>query len=264
MKQLLSSHFQRVLPLDQTHYQVFSDFDGTLVNIASAPHKIYVHDYIPELLADLDLNCQFCLVSGRAIKDLNTFLPITDFNVYGCHGAEFSAKGESYSRDQKVNAALQAVAIMLGDILFAFPGVLIEEKPHSIAIHYRNLVGDVELLKTKLNDILNCYPEQLRLQAGKKVFEFCLRHICKGDAISQQIKREAQSKGGVNKVKRLFIGDDDTDESGFQYINAIDGISIRVGRNVQSAAQYYVNDVYEVHTLLHYLSQSNSEMSWAS
>ena len=264
MKQLLSSHFQRVLPLDKTHYQVFSDFDGTLVNIASAPHKIYVHDYVPDLLAELDLNCQFCLVSGRAIKDLNTFLPVTDFNVYGCHGAEFSAKGESYHNDQKVNVALQAVAIMLGDILFAFPGVLIEEKPHSIAIHYRNLIGDVEPLKTKLHDILNCYPEQLCLLAGKKVFEFCMRHTCKGMAISQQIKRSGQEGEALNKVQRVFIGDDVTDESGFEYINAIGGISIRVGRDAQSVAQYYVNDVYEVHTLLHYLSQSNSEMSWAS
>jgi len=258
MKHLLASEYSQVLPLNRCQYQVFCDFDGTLVNIASAPHKIYVNEYIPRLLSDLDEKCQFCIVSGRALKDLQNYLPISEFNVYGCHGAEFSPKGQGCDKDPCVNELLQSVELMLGDILFQYPGVMIEEKPYSIAIHYRSYSGDEQDLKRTLEGIVSSFPGQLKLLAGKKVFEFCLCNINKGVAVSDYINKQSKVSRKSSGVMTIFVGDDVTDEAGFKTINALNGISIRVGRIKDSAAQYYVDDIYEVHALLEYLSQSHS------
>jgi len=255
MKHLLESQYSEILPLENLNYQVFCDFDGTLVNIANAPHKIYVNDYIPKLLSDLDDKCQFCLVSGRSLNDLQDHLPIANYNVFGCHGAEFSPKGEQYNKQVKLDKLLQAVELKLGGVLFDFPGVMIEEKPYSIAIHYRNFNGDVSALKSLLDEILSCFSGRIKLLAGKKVYEFCLRNINKGKAVSDYIENTTKPLIGTTPI---FVGDDVTDETGFKTINALNGISIRVGRLKQSAAEYYVDDIYEVHALLQYLSQSNA------
>lgn len=256
MKQLLESQYSEILPLRDSNYHVFCDFDGTLVNIASAPHKIYVNDYIPKLLADLDEKYQFCLVSGRSLNDLQDHLPIADYNVFGCHGAEFSPKGEHYNKQVKLNKLLQAVEVKLGGVLFGFPGVMIEEKPFSIAIHYRNYSGDVNELKTFLDELLHCFSGQLKLLSGKKVYEFCLCNINKGRAVSEYI--DSHKNATIEEVIPIFVGDDVTDEAGFEKVNALNGISIRVGQLKESAASFYVDDIYEVHALLQYLSQSKA------
>ena len=256
MKRLMMNQYNDILPLDNLNYQIFCDFDGTLVNIANAPHKIYVNEYIPKLLSDLDEKCQFCLVSGRSLNDLQVYLPIVNFNVFGCHGAEFSPKGQGYNKKVKTDKLLQEIEIKLGDVLFDFPGVMIEEKPYSIAIHYRNFNGDVSALKGLLDEILTGFSQEIKLMAGKKVYEFCLCHFNKGKAVAEYIDRNTNLQ--LFKTTAIFVGDDTTDEDGFKAINALDGISIRVGSLNNSSAQYYVDDIYEVHALLQHLSQSNA------
>jgi len=256
MKHLMMNQFNDILPLDNLNYQVFCDFDGTLVNIANAPNKIYVNEYIPKLLSDLDQKHQFCLVSGRSLDDLQVHLPIVNFNVFGCHGAEFSPKGQGNNKAIKIDKTLQKIEIKLGDVLFDFPGVMIEEKPYSIAIHYRNYDGDVSFLKGLLDEILSDFSQNVKLLAGKKVYEFCLCNFNKGTAVNEYIDKSANLK--LSRTTAIFVGDDTTDEDGFKAINALDGISIRVGCLSNSSAQYYVDDIYEVHAILQHLSQSSA------
>jgi len=264
MKALKQSQFSQLLPLDGADYRVFCDFDGTLVDIANAPHKIYVNEYIPELLMALDNRFNFCLVSGRSLEDLRQYLPIDALNTFGCHGAEFSRKGQQYIPECSLNQILQEIELKLCEVLFNYPGVLVEEKPYSLAIHYRNFVGDIEKLKSFLDDILSAYDNEIQLLSGKKVYEFCLKHINKGQAVSGYLDKISSNNKNTLHERSIFIGDDTTDEAGFKKVNSLGGISIRVGFLKESSAHYYVEDIYAVHAFLHYLSQTEIECLAAS
>ena len=84
-----------------------------------------------------------------------------------------------------------------------------------------------------------------RLIAGKMVFEFAPIGHNKGAAISEMMLRDPFA--GRSPV---FVGDDVTDEDGFRAVNALAGITIRVGGIQGSEAAYSLPDVAAVHRWL--------------
>jgi len=88
--------------------------------------------------------------------------------------------------------------------------------------------------------VVSRYPE-LALQPGKCVVELKPLGVSKGEAIKAFMK-EAPFAGRTP----LFIGDDLTDEAGFIQVNALQGISIKVGPG-ETAAHYHLKDVAAVH-----------------
>ena len=65
----------------------------------------------------------------------------------------------------------------------------------------------------------------------------------------QSIALFMENEPFVDKLP-IFIGDDVTDEDGFRYINANNGISIKVGTRTSSLARYNLNNVNAVHDWL--------------
>src|SRR5262249_5760496 len=76
--------------------------------------------------------------------------------------------------------------------------------------------------------------DQLRLIAGKMVFEFLPRHVGKDGAIAA-FMAEPPFRG----CRPVFLGDDATDEDGFAEINRRGGVSIRVGVPVRTSAAVF-------------------------
>src|SRR5687768_14184814 len=117
---------------------LFLDFDGTLVELAEAPDAIRVPGGLHPLLERLAsrLDGRLALVSGRAIADLDRHLPITGIAVSGSHGLELRLAGGAC----RPLAAPQGLAAARDSVL-AFaerePGLLVEQKPAGIALHYR-------------------------------------------------------------------------------------------------------------------------------
>lgn len=84
-----------------------------------------------------------------------------------------------------------------------------------------------------------------RLIAGKMVFEFAPKVHHKGAAISEMMQREPFAGR-----RAVFVGDDVTDEDGFRTVNALGGITIRVGGNRHSEADYALPGVAAVRSWL--------------
>jgi len=254
MEHLTIDQFSEVFSVEKANYQIFSDFDGTLVHSADAPHKIYVDKNLPKLLIDIAGKHSFCLVTGRSVGDLSQYIAIEEVNVLGSLGAEFSAEASGITQSYQLSETLLAVEKDLSLELFAFPGVYIEEKPYSLCIHYHNFQGDILSLKTKLQHIRKKYDGDVKLFQRNKLFELSINVSDKGKAVRHFI----HSHGGKLKrnVTNIFIGDGITDEEAFNKVNAINGISVRVGFNPDSSAKYYLDDVEEVHALLTYFSNN--------
>src|SRR3546814_81718 len=113
---------------------LFLDFDGTLVEIADTPDGIHVPDGLPAQLVALRraLDGRIAIVSGRAIADIQSWLGPSDLLMVGSHGAEIGepATGAAILSDAS-RAALAALTA-------AWPRLLVETKPHGIAVPYRD------------------------------------------------------------------------------------------------------------------------------
>src|SRR4051812_34627328 len=161
---------------------LFLDFDGTLVELAEAPDLIAVPATLPDLLVRLSdrLGGRLAIVSGRSLADLERHLGCTGFAVSGSHGLELrlpdgrSVSGPAPENIEDIRAAVAAFAA-------GRPGLLIEDKPAGIAVHFRRAPER----EREVAEFLAALADRsgLGLQHGKMVVELRPRGADKGDAL---------------------------------------------------------------------------------
>ena len=184
------------------------------------------------------------LVSGRRIADLDAFLAPHTFDAGGLHGLEVRVAGTRLDRSLSVDPSLYAMAERLRKRLVEWPGALLEDKFHSLAIHWRMAPEAAAALGDLLEETTAALGAGYRLQKGKAVAEILPAHADKGRAI-EMILNEPPYRGRTP----IFFGDDVTDEDGFRIVNARGGLSVNVGLR-SSAAMFREPDPHFVRTRL--------------
>jgi trehalose 6-phosphate phosphatase len=116
-------------------------------------------------------------------------------------------------------------------------------------VHWRLAPGEEAAAIRAAEEELSGLGHGYRLQAGRMVAEIVPEKSDKGQAIATFLRQHPYSER-----RALFIGDDLTDEHGFAVVNAISGVSVRVGRGA-SKARYRIGSPAELRELL---------ASWAS
>ncbi|HEX8654283.1 MAG TPA: trehalose-phosphatase [Allosphingosinicella sp.] len=220
---------------------LFLDFDGTLVELAEAPDAIRVPGELAGLLRSLAtrLGGRLALVSGRALADLDRHIHCPGVAVSGSHGLELRlADGRvlPVTRPEALDAAgeeIRRFAEAAGD------GLIVEEKPASVALHFRR-VPEREAEVAALVDRLAARTGLL-VQRGKMVAELRPAGADKGDALAA-LMREPRFAG----ARPLFMGDDLTDEHAFESAAALGGAGVLVGPQRETAARYRLPGVAEV------------------
>lgn len=117
-----------------------------------------------------------------------------------------------------------------------FSGVVLESKGIAFALHYRHAPEAENAVLTVADRLARRYADHVRLQAGKMVVELKPRGASKGDVV-HTLMTEPPFMGRT----ALFAGDDLTDESAFDAVNALEGWSIKVGTG-PSQARWRVQD----------------------
>jgi len=240
----------RIAPLSSCAY--FLDADGTLLDIMPRPEDVVADDGLRTLLAGLVGAAQGALglVSGRAIKDIDRIFAPLIFPVSGLHGAEI--RFPDRSRGSSANdGAMDGVRRPLAGFVAAHPGLRLEDKGAALAIHFRQKPD----LANEVLEFLGALAQQsgLAVQEGKMVAELKQPHHDKGNGIAALLARPPFSGR-----KPVFIGDDLTDESGFLFVNARGGVSVRVGpAGIASDARYRLPDPASVRAELHRLLPGN-------
>ena len=253
-----------VLPADLTraldglaatpHLLVVSDFDGTLAPIVSDPSAARALPASAEALTALaDLpETAAALVSGRALavlRDLSA-MPAA-IHLVGSHGAEFDTGGQERSDSGNVTgfahdvdeALLERIVAELREIAADRPGVTVETKPASVALHVRNASpADGEAALAAAQEAATRWDAQAT--AGKAVLEFAVISTDKGEAVD--ILREQTGATGV-----IFLGDDVTDEKAFRRMRDGD-VGVKVGPG-DSLAGFRVDSPEDVAEALGYL-----------
>ncbi|PRC42396.1 trehalose-phosphatase, partial [Mycobacterium sp. ITM-2017-0098] len=116
---------------------VTSDFDGTLAPIVNNPADARPLPAAADALVALARlpSTTTALISGRALQTLRELssMPAT-VHLVGSHGAEFDS-GFAHDIDGDL---LQRITDGLAAIAEGKPGVAVETKPASVALHVRN------------------------------------------------------------------------------------------------------------------------------
>ncbi len=199
------------------------DFDGTLAPIVGQPDAARA---LPGGLAALQAlaalpRTHVAMLSGRARGDLARLVGnLPGIMLIGSHGAEWGTDlGETLTGEQ--GRLLREVIRSVSRIAAGVPGVLLEKKPGSVAVHVRGASrGDAAAIL----EAVGAGPAQLPGVAvihGKEVLELCVVEVNKGAAISR-----LQDIFGPTAT--TYLGDDTTDESVFERLGESD-VGFKVG-----------------------------------
>jgi trehalose 6-phosphate phosphatase len=240
MKHVYSSAKLSSFPKLTRDAALFLDLDGTLAEIMQTPEQVHIQPNILKSLSRLSEQLQGALavVSGRTIANIDRLCSPFHFAAAGQHGLEFR------NHDQ-VDSVVEHIEILnqfrneIMTIHKRYPTLLIEYKGSSFALHYRQAPTIGALVYEDLQKILSSYP-QFFLQNGKMVWEICLCGAGKGLAIQHFMNCEA-----FHNRSPFFIGDDVSDEDGFESVNGLGGISIKIGTG-KTIANYRMTNVTEL------------------
>ncbi|HVZ42661.1 MAG TPA: trehalose-phosphatase [Ramlibacter sp.] len=202
---------------------LFLDFDGTVVDIAPQPEAVRVPAPLLDTLAMLRdyLGGAVAVISGRPIEQIDALLEPLKLPLAGVHGAERrGAGGEVTLLSTHPLELVEQAAVALAR---EHPGLLIETKRGSLALHYRQAPALEALCVATMQAAVEQSPG-LTLLRGKMVVEAKPGGASKGRAIEAFMK-EPPFAGRVP----LFIGDDVTDEVGFSTVQRLGGLGIKVG-----------------------------------
>ncbi|PJI99260.1 trehalose 6-phosphatase [Acidovorax sp. 69] len=211
------------LPLLTTAHALFLDFDGTLTELAPRPEAVRVASGLPPTLASLHthLGGALAIVTGRPEADIDRFLAPLRLPLASEHGAQYRLGNTSVPA---VSAPDLGFVLQAAQSLAArHPGLLVETKRVSVALHYRQAPQLEALCHDTLARAMR-HVEGVELLCGKCVFEVkpCGAH--KGQAIAD-FMTQAPFAGRIP----VFVGDDVTDETGFAAVQARGGWGIKVG-----------------------------------
>jgi alpha,alpha-trehalase len=236
--------------LDGKNLVFFLDYDGTLTPIVDRPDLAVISQEAKEVLENLSKKYTVAIVSGRSREDVESLVGLKGICFAGSHG--FDIRGPKISmiepRAKETIPLITDIVKVLQEKLKDIPGILIEEKRFSVAVHYR-LVDEAKYLSLVkgLVDELVSSNVKLRLMQGKKVYEI-LPAIDwdKGQAIRWLVKALNTS---WDKDSIIYIGDDTTDEDAFRTIRTR-GTTILVSESCkESAADFFVSNPKEVKKL---------------
>ena len=236
-------------PEQLDHFALFLDFDGTLVELAETPDAIRVPPHLSPLLGTLSqkLKGRLAIISGRAIRDLERHLACVGMAVSGSHGLELRLRDGSFvplAVPRGLDHARERSMRFAG----AIPGLLVEDKPFSIAIHYRKAPDRAEEVHAFMTGLAS--STGLILQQGKMVAELRPPGADKGDAL-RALMTEPEFAG----ARPLFVGDDQTDEDAFRAAADLGGGGVLVGPARATAAKWRLDDVSDVAAWLQRLAK---------
>lgn len=210
------------------------DFDGTLAPIVDDPDQAAMRKRTRTLLRSLAERYPCIVVSGRARANvLRKLSGVPVARVIGNHGADTEATQGPHPLLAQWKTALEAA---IGSI----PGVMIEDKGLSLAVHYR----------------LCAEKAQARRSILAAAHSLRHAHIFGGKQVVNVVADGAPDKGDALAEERdrlrcdwvLYVGDDENDEAAF----ALDGnlVSVRIGRKRGSHARYFLRTQTEIDELL--------------
>jgi trehalose 6-phosphate phosphatase len=223
----------RSLPPISANAAFFIDFDGTLVAIAPRPDLVHVEPRVRHVLERLSARFDHAVavITGRPLDAVDGFLAPLELPVAAEHGSiRRDAAGRVHADTHSIET-VKGVAARLAPLVEANPGLILERKQTSVALHYRQRPELGEMCKDAVEKAV-AGTNGLAILPGKMVFEVRPQGLDKGTAVKAFLD-EPPFRGRVP----VYMGDDVTDEDAFVAVNALGGVTIKIDDG-NTKAQY--------------------------
>jgi trehalose 6-phosphate phosphatase len=230
--------------LDAASAALFLDLDGTLAPIVATPDEVGPDARRTRLLRALGqaLGGRLAVISGRTLADIDRILDGAVTAASGVHGLE-RRTADGVVRRAEPSAALPRARQTLEVLARAWPGVMLEDKGLSLAVHYRNRPEAAEAVREAATAA--AAEGGLLVQHGRKVAELRPPGPDKGAALTA-FMAEPPFAGATP----FFVGDDLTDEAGFAAAAALGGVGVLVGPERATGATHRLADIAAVYAWL--------------
>jgi trehalose 6-phosphate phosphatase len=234
---------QFTLPEWNTHWALFLDVDGTLLEIVGRPEEVEAAPRLKRLLAAAHrgLEGALALVSGRSIASLDLIFAPLCLPAAGLHGIERRGADGRVHYPSGFPDRLAEARRLLVNLVQSHPGLLLEDKGAALALHFRNAPELAGECHRHMETARAAAGAEFHVQPGKMVLELKPSGHDKGTAIAS-FMAEVPFRGR----QPVFIGDDITDEDGFRVVNELGGLSIRVGAAAHTSARLFTASVTQL------------------
>jgi trehalose 6-phosphate phosphatase len=213
------------------------DIDGTLLDLMPTPREVWVPPGLAKTLNRLleRTSGALALVSGRSLNDIDLIFAPDRFPAVGGHGAEMRLSLDSEAVDSRAPPLDRELKRRLAAIAKLGPGILLEDKGYSLALHYRlapqaekAIYGAVSLIRAESPNA------SIEVLPGKFVCEIKHSGFTKASGV-----RELMTHEPFKGRRPLFIGDDVTDESVFAIMPDMNGLAFSVGRRAMGVNGHF-------------------------
>lgn len=228
------------IPTPALDWCFFFDFDGTLAHFAQHPEDVAVEHHLIGTLATLYefLDGAVAIVSGRPIRQIDRFLSPLVLPAAGIHGLECRMPDGNIVQSPDRGRDLAEIKARLAAAIAGDDRLYLEDKEHTLALHFRRAPEMEGECRRIVDEALAEHSPDLQVLTGKMVLEIKPAHGNKGTAVEAFLTHPS-FRGRLP----CYAGDDVTDEDAFRVVNARNGISIRVGDDGATQAQYSVDGI---------------------
>lgn len=216
-------------------WALFLDIDGTLIEHADHPEGVTIPAELPDLLARLQqaLSGAVALVSGRTIDWMDRRFAPVRLPAAGQHGAEIRLAPDAPSVPIPVPKWRRPLEEALERELQPWPGVFVEHKPLSLAVHFHAVAHAADAVMARVVELARGLDGSVEFLEGRFVIEVRQGGAHKGKAV------EAFMNSALFAGRRpVFLGDDVTDEDGFRAVRAAGGLAGAIGPRPTEQADF--------------------------
>ena len=213
------------------------DIDGTLLDMAPTPREVWVPPGLADTLSRLTAHSSgaLALVSGRSLNDIDLIFAPDQFPAVGGHGAEMRIAADSDAIATHAPPLDKELKLRLATVAKLSPGILLEDKGYSLALHYRLAPHAEKAIYEAVSLIRADLPNApIEVLPGKFVCEIKHSGFTKATGVRELMQHEP-----FRGRRPLFIGDDVTDETVFAIMPDMNGLAFSVGRRAMGVNGHF-------------------------
>ena len=216
---------------------ILLDIDGTLLDLMPTPREVWVPPGLSKTLNGLleKTSGALALVSGRSLNDIDLIFAPDQFPSVGGHGAEMRLSADNEAVATHAPPLDKELKRRLATIAKLSPGILLEDKGYSLALHYRLAPHAEKAIYEAVSLIRADLPNApIEVLPGKCVCEIKHSGFNKATGVLELMTHEP-----FRGRRPIFIGDDVTDEAVFGIMPDLGGLAFSVGRRAKGVADHF-------------------------
>jgi trehalose-phosphatase len=233
------------------------DYDGTLADFADVPEHAVLPPATRVVLATLAAQprVRVGIISGRELDDLKRMVGLPGLFYAGSSGLECDLNGEITTHPLVAHSCqlVSELGAALEPRVRDFPGAWLDRKRFGLTVHFREVCAEaVPRLHDRVEGELARWGDRLHVVTGARAVEVIPNlGWTKGTAVDLFLDRL-----GPNPRLMVYAGDEASDLEVLWEVGMHDGITIGVGHEFPTIAQYELPDPDAVEHVLEDLCQA--------